>query len=459
MGGASSYIAMLSICGFLSASWLASKGSRLLGISSIVAEIAVGVVLGPSFLGLISSEYAKCEYIRNTNCTVPEDVEHLVQAGESVGHDLEHFLDHCAHCHDLKVRQAVDGGRRLSGSKSCYTTFTECLDKSCKVEVSEKCGLTPDFFTLIGHAGVALMIFESGMHFDFEKAKKVGPQACIVAVIGTVAPLIFGLVIMMLLGYPAMPDGMSAGTALAPTSVGISLKLLGEAGVLQEDFGQAILTAAFVDDILSLVLFNVLFSLRGDFDAWATIGAPIVGIVLMLLAMVSAVKVMPDLVNNKIQGRFPAKKVPDAKGLEAMTLTKDEVLFVLQIGILVLYSYITHLLGTHLWGCFVAGMAFACLKPDHHAAHVWTSQTKRVTKWMVRIFFSCTVAFAIPVSKLLSLMAFLKGSLLGIVACVSTKVFCAFFHEREEVGHRLGNGGACRVCIPHCANGADSKHA
>ena len=59
-------------------------------------------------------------------------------------------------------------------------------------EVSESCGSFPDFFTLIGHAGravrvlkrhphthtsyflssgVGLMIFESGMHFDFEKAK------------------------------------------------------------------------------------------------------------------------------------------------------------------------------------------------------------------------------------------------------------------------------------------------
>ena len=92
------------------------------------------------------------------------------------------------------------------------------------------------------------------------------------------------------------PQGVAAGTALAPTSaraqqgftndpivwiqtnfrkkqkkhqiscgffapsfsptrpgVGIALRLLGEAGVLQENFGQAIITAAFVDDILSLV--------------------------------------------------------------------------------------------------------------------------------------------------------------------------------------------------------------
>merc|ERR1719219_3183162 len=46
---------------------------------------------------------------------------------------------------------------------------------------------------------------------------------------------------------------------------------------------------------------------------------------------------------------------------------------------------------------------------------------------MVRIFFSCTVAFSIPVGKLLSIMAFLKGTLMGVVACVLTKVCCAPF--------------------------------
>jgi len=429
MGGASSYIAMLSICGFLSATWLASKGSRLIGISSIVLEITVGVVLGPSIFGLISGEYATCEYIRNTDCSLPEvvDVGLSVQAGKSLGHDLDHFLDHCIHCHNVKVLTAEDPGRRLAGGTECYGSLEECLTKSCSVEVSNKCGATPDFFTLIGHAGVALMIFESGMHFDFEKAQRVGPKACVVAVIGTVSPLIFGMLIMMLYGYELMPYGLSAGTALAPTSVGISLRLLSEAGVLQEDFGQAIITAAFVDDILSLVLFNVLFSLQGEFDVWATVGAPVVGVVLMLLAMLAAVKVMPDLINNKIQGQFPAVKDAKASGLKRIRLTKDEVLFLLQIGFLVVYSLITHLLGTHLWGCFIAGMTFACLKPDHHAAHVWVSQTKRITQWMVRIFFSCTVAFSIPVSKLLSLSAFLKGSGMGIVACVATKVFCAPF--------------------------------
>jgi len=46
---------------------------------------------------------------------------------------------------------------------------------------------------------------------------------------------------------------------------------------------------------------------------------------------------------------------------------------------------------------------------------------------MIRIFFSCTVAFSIPVLKLLSFPAFWKGSIMGIFACIMTKVCCAFF--------------------------------
>jgi len=75
-------------------------------------------------------------------------------------------------------------------------------------------------------------------------------------------------------------------------------------------------------------------------------------------------------------------------------------------------------------------MSFACIdKEGHkgHTHHVWVRQTKRITSWMIRIFFACTVAFSIPIGQLLSVDAFLKGSLMGIGPCVLTKVFCAPF--------------------------------
>jgi Kef-type K+ transport system membrane component KefB len=265
------------------------------------------------------------------------------------------------------------------------------------------------------------MIFESGMHFDFDKAQIVGPKACVVAVLGTFLPLITGTVLTMIYGKPFLPDGVAVGTALAPTSVGIALRLLGEAGVLQENFGQAIITAAFVDDILSLVLFNVLFSLKGDFDVVTVVVFPVVGITFMAIAMVLAVKFWPWLICEQILPRVPSK-ASDAK-VDA----KDEVLFLVMMLLLVAYATITHFLGTHLWGCFIAGMSFACLQPPHHAHHVWVKQTKRATSWMIRIFFAATVAFSIPVSSLLSFEAFWKGSIMGIGPCIATKVLCAPF--------------------------------
>lgn len=472
MGGASSYLAMLAIAGFLIATWLASKASKAAGISDIVLVITTGLVLGPDVLGLISKEYTVCEQIRHVDCHDTEleyKVANNLPLGEALGriaemeychkedylhgehhddhggsHDSHaadshandthaadshaadsHAADsHAADSHADMTEHGDDSHRRLAGGGS-YHTYEECLEGSCEADISTQCQLTPDVFTLIGHAGVALMIFESGMHFDFEQAKIVGPWACVVAVLGTFTPLFSGALLTMAYGYAFFPYGVSAGTALAPTSVGIALRLLGEAGVLSENFGQAIITAAFVDDILSLVLFNVLFSLGGEFDFFNVVAKPCIGIVFMLAAMYAAMAFWPWFICD-----FLLPKIPEKEGMKVPRA--DEALFLLMIVVLLVYGTITYLLGTHLWGCFIAGMTFACLRPPHHAHHVWVRQTKRMTSWMIRIFFACTVAFSIPIDKLMSLDAFWKGSIMGIGPCILTKVCCAPFMGKAK---------------------------
>merc|ERR1719512_561704 len=87
------------------------------------------------------------------------------------------------------------------------------------------------------------------------------------------------------------------------------------------------------------------------------------------------------------------------KGADANVTANHEALFLIMMLVLIFYGTVTHFLGTHLWGCFIAGMSFACIdQPGHkgHTHHVWVRQTKRYTSWMIRIFFSCTVAFSIP---------------------------------------------------------------
>jgi len=485
MGGASSYLAILAIVGFLIATWLASKLSKLIGVSAIILEITTGVILGPRVLGLISSEYATCEYITHTECELPPNFEQRVVLDQPVGKDLGRIINMgLCNLEDYDMSHVVVGDaiesergfnensffmapgeedpgagdaaavntaggvapdttvvgaaavstnvsagsvRRLAGGGGDFATFSECVQRSCEADVSHRCGLTPDIFTLIGHTGVALMIFESGMEFNFDMAKIVGPKACAVAVLGTILPLISGSILMVIYGYPLLPDAISVGTSLAPTSVGIALRLLGEADMLQEKFGQTIMTAAFVDDILSLVLFNILFSLRGEFNVMATVVYPVVGVIWMGIAMVMAVKFWPAFVDD-----FLLPKLRSRKSTSPKVTQDDETVFFIMMTVLVGYGTITHYLGTHLWGCFIAGMSFARVGQGHHTVHLWQRQTRKLTSWMIRIFFACTVAFSIPINKLLSIEALWKGSLMGLGPCVATKVLCAPFLGNEK---------------------------
>jgi len=521
MGGASSFLAMLAIAGFLTATWLATKVSKMAGVSSVVLEIATGVVFGPSVLGLISDEYTMCETRRHAKCLPPEDFLDLLDNGQPVSATMGRIIgmDVCRRSGDNEdasrttklataapttttvapsttmrhlwggkrgaalddevqsawppptlgqddddgratgmqpmlgttapeVNEVVGAGniidfdkgggsgggsgvglfasggadRRLGGSDASYV---QCIERTCEADVAAHCGHSPSVFTLIGHAGVALMIFESGMHFDFEKAAAVGPQACLVALLGTILPFASGTFLMMLYGKPLLPDALAVGTALAPSSVGIALRLLGEAGVLQYDFGQVIITAAFVDDILSLVLFNFVFSLRGEFDAIK----PIIGVVFMGLAMVMAAKFWPRMINGVLLPRLPRR------GGDLKVTSEDEALFFVMMALLIGYASITHVLGTHLLGCFFAGVSFASIDSASrrgHTHHVWVRQTKKLTSWMIRIFFACAVAFSIPVQELLSFEAFWKGSVLGLIPCILTKLLCAPFMGRAR---------------------------
>jgi len=432
MGGASSYWAMLAITGFLSSVWTMSKISRAIGISSVVLEISVGLLFSPQLLKLMPGEYAECEADRRNDCTGPGEAWDRIMSNDVTSHyhcDPEDYIEHRRLAGDSVDFEQHQNSRQL-GSSATYASFEECIQRKCELEVAEKCGLTPGIFVTVGHAGVALMIFESGMHFDFETAKVVGPKACIVAVFGTFLPLISGTLLIMAFGYDFM-NGIASGTALAPTSIGIALKLLHEAKCLHKEFGQAIITAAFVDDILSLMLFNVLFSLGDEFSVFNTVIKPIIAVAFMILAGLASMRLWPYVLGEAM------KRLPEGQGAKAShKLTrKESFLLLVMFCVLVVYSAITHLLGTHLWGCFIAGMSFACLKSEVpawavygngiNAHHLWSSQTKRITIWTLRIFFAVTVAFSIPVNKLLDEQALLYGSLMGIGPCILAKVLCA----------------------------------
>merc|ERR1719210_2660235 len=130
-----------------------------------------------------------------------------------------------------------------------------------------------------------MIMFESGLHLDVKQARKVGRKACLVAILATVLPLVTGALLLWGFGYWTLKAGATVGVALAPTSVGIALRILGEARVLGQDLGQSIMTAALVDDILSLILFNILLRLDtvGNLDFEYTFFPAVLGIAFMIV--------------------------------------------------------------------------------------------------------------------------------------------------------------------------------
>jgi len=407
-------MAMLSIFGFLGCIWAASRFAKAISVSPMLFEIGMGVLLGPGVLHMISPQYEVCETERWLTCVIPEP-----WSPDLLGDHMRQAALKCDHA----AYQARDAGEPAAPGHGPlrYESWNDCLVKTCQRELDLQCERTPDIFTLIGHGGVAIMIFESGMHFNYEKFKIVGAKACMVATIGTILPLFAATLCIAFFGRPWFPDGIAAGAALAPTSCGVALKLLQEANVLKEEFGQAIMVAAFVDDVLSLFIFNVVFSLgdSGHFDYYKTVVRPSAGVVFMIVASFLAVKGWPVLMNKVFQ-RFVSSK-------DEKVPMGDQILFTTMIGVLVAYAAITHFLGNHLWGCYFAGMSFSCIQPEHHAEHVWQKQMKRVGTWMIRIFFSCTIAFSIPVKILLSPEAFWRGLIMAAGPCILTKLLSSIW--------------------------------
>lgn len=399
MGGGS-YLSIARIAAFFLCVWCASTASKKMGVSTIVAEIVVGLVLGPRVLGVMPKEFSQCDYETLLDCDL------LKNGG---WHDLRgnKALEHMVHEEEKECMSA--------DMLDTYGSQEECLIGKCDEHLLHECAATPDIFTLIGHIGVSMMIFEAGMHVDFDKVKQVGAKACMVAVLGTFMPIILGTVLIGALGYDFYPNGLAVGISLSPTSIGISLKLLGELGVLDRLFGQAIIVAAVVDDILALICFQLFFALAitegGVAGALIKLAA---GVVVMGICAALSLKHWPIWMDKLLKDKSTKGKFSP----------RDQLHFFMMFMVLLCYATGFNFIGSHLWGCFVGGLSFTAVPHSHH---LWVNQTKRSVKWMIRIFFACTVGFSIPIDKLLTAKSFGYGMIIGAIPCLAAKVFCAPF--------------------------------
>jgi len=409
---------------FLVAVWGLGRTFALIKLPPILGQLMAGILLGPRLLDIVpyaSDGLCPDRIIDAPSC--PDSSLHMRLLG-AVG------LSQAAPC-------AADAGRQLAeAAGSCSTVewsrFADPL-------------FIPNIWMFIGNIGVTLMIMESGMHIHFEKVKEVGKIATVVAILGTGLPMAFGVIFVgaIFSGVPGdatgddlvaatnstenlafYPWGFAAGCAFAPTSVGISIKLLDESKMLNSLAGQTTLTAAFIDDVFSLVTLVILKSLaRGAVSARDVLVPIICSFAFLGMAVALAIFVFPHL--HHVLNRIPLKK-------NVSIQPRDEVHLLLMFLTLAFLGWLSAqsewngvpFIGSHLLGAFGAGMCWVNVPRSHT---IWTAQLKRIVRWMMRIFFAATVGFAVPVKVMFTGSAVWRGAILGIGPCIATKLFSGIF--------------------------------
>ena len=124
----------------------------------------------------------------------------------------------------------------------------------------------------IAQFGSIVLLFMAGIETDLRQFLRYARPATIVAVGGVVLPFAFGAGLTVAFGYAdSVTDdrALFMGAVLTATSIGISVRVLGDIRSLATPEGVTILGAAVLDDVLGILALTIVVGLHetGDFSA------------------------------------------------------------------------------------------------------------------------------------------------------------------------------------------------
>ncbi len=108
-----------------------------------------------------------------------------------------------------------------------------------------------DLIKNIAHFGAIILLFVIGLEFKLEEIAK--SKYLLIALFGVLLPWGGGYLFAKTFGYAFGPS-MFVGTALTATSIAITANVLKEMNILESEVAKAIIGAAVIDDILSLLV-------------------------------------------------------------------------------------------------------------------------------------------------------------------------------------------------------------
>jgi Kef-type K+ transport system membrane component KefB len=283
---------------------------------------------------------------------------------------------------------------------------------------------------LMAEIGIILLLFEVGLSTDIKRLIKSGTKSTVVAIIGFVAPLLFGFSIAYWLFDLSLLISLFIGGTLTATSIGITVRVLTDLKLNNSHQGQIVLGAAVLDDVLGVMLLALLyeFSIGGGVN-WLN--------ALKVLVFVSAffmlAPILAKLMSVVIKRFHADSEIP---GLIPTTI----------VSLVLFFAWLAHVVGApELLGGFAAGLALSrrfflplgvTLRKDEDFAKEIELQMQPIISLFTPIFF-VVVGLSINLRDIdwSSSHVWVFSSVL-LVAAIAGKLLGSFF-IRENLASRI----------------------
>jgi Kef-type K+ transport system membrane component KefB len=234
---------------------------------------------------------------------------------------------------------------------------------------------------LMAGIGIILLLFEVGLETDVKRLVRTGVESIVVAMAGFILPFLFGFGLAY--GPFELPLLVSLfiGGTLTATSIGITIRVLGDLKRQHSKEGQIVLGAAVLDDVMGVVLLALLyeFSIGGGVSLVNT-GKVLIFVAAFFVLAPAAAKLMSVVIK-----RFDASS--EIPGLIPTTI----------VSLVLFFAWLAHAVGApELLGGFAAGLALSrrfflplgvALHADEAFAERIETQMKPIVQLFTPIFF------------------------------------------------------------------------
>jgi Kef-type K+ transport system membrane component KefB len=203
---------------------------------------------------------------------------------------------------------------------------------------------------VISNLAVFFLMFLAGLEMDPREIRRAGGSAIVISIIAFFIPLLAGTGTSLLFGL-ATVQSLFMGLLLSITAVPVSAIVLMQFGILNSRLGNTVITAAVVNDIMSLIMLSIILQIAADGGtAQLNVGDVMVSGINMAVFLGGIF--LLDIILRKIAGGLRRKVEPFFKKLQ----TKEAAFGVLLITAIAI-SLVAQDIGLH----FVIGTFFSGL--------------------------------------------------------------------------------------------------